>query len=181
MCVWYRFHFLQRQNPFSFCQGIFFTMLTSGSASANMSSLHHSKLWDFHFGSSLLLDVKNDCQCETFKAHTPRDTLVPGSWNAIRSSVCLLCSYQLLQDERLSIQQPQRKKTSPFRPRCFSYQRGPSSHTTTPGQTAIKTSGLGVERWALVNHRSIKLISIRSPHIDTAAREASTVWTARSP
>lgn len=52
----------------------------------------------------------------------------------------ILCSYQLLQDEKLSIQQPQRKKTipSPY----FSYQRSPSSHRTSLGQTAIKTPAL---------------------------------------
>lgn len=47
------------------------------------------------------------------------------------------CSYQFLQDEELSIQQPQKKKTIPFRLHLIS--TGPSSHTTNSGQIAIRT------------------------------------------
>lgn len=77
--------------------------------------------------------------------------------------------YQRLPDERLSIQQPQReeKKRKPFHP---PYQRRRSLHTQArPGQTAIKTRGPLVGWRAPVNHRSINLISIRSPRpIDTS-------------
>lgn len=77
-------------------------------------------------------------------------------------SPSVLHSYQLLQDERLSIRQPQREKTIPSPPTPL-YQCAPSSHRTNPGQTAIKTSAPPAKGWVRVNHRSINLIFIHSP------------------
>lgn len=104
---------------------------------------------------------------------TPKSAPIPGhemQSTLMCVSLWILCSYQLLQDEKLSIQQPQRKKPIPS---PTSHINAANLHTEpTLVRQQLKPGPL-VEGLARPDHRSIKLISICSPLVASSRHSSS--------